>query len=189
MWTASQFSVWVTSNLSVLQESTSAFVWCSWCWACWSLWCWHGWPKMASISAAAPKCPPRKRQETRKTKRMKVRKTWLLNSYVLSLYSNTCRYRAEFLIAASIPTEAKPDISVVQLNGPEEDRQMLRKVVKFLEAFDTKEQESDKNQKLADTMDKIFFWIYFISATLYFCAMIYVMVRRTCSVNHFDFWY
>ncbi|XP_050930050.1 5-hydroxytryptamine receptor 3A [Lates calcarifer] len=85
--------------------------------------------------------------------------------------------------------EAKPDISVVQLNGPEEDRQMLRKVVKFLEAFDTKEQESDKNQKLADTMDKIFFWIYFISATLYFCAMIYVMVRRTCSVNHFDFWY
>ncbi|XP_040918608.1 5-hydroxytryptamine receptor 3A-like [Toxotes jaculatrix] len=84
---------------------------------------------------------------------------------------------------------AKADISVVQVNGSEEDKQMLRKVVNFLEAFDAKELQSERNQKFASTVDKAFFWFYFFFGTVYFCAMTYVMVRYTCTVNHFDFWY
>ncbi|XP_071329643.1 5-hydroxytryptamine receptor 3A-like [Trachinotus anak] len=88
-----------------------------------------------------------------------------------------------------VPTEAKPDISVVQLNGSEEDKHMLRKVVKFLEAFEAKDLECERHQMFANTLDKIFFWFYFIFGTLYFCTMTYVMIKHTCKVNHFDFWY
>lgn len=93
------------------------------------------------------------------------------------------------IIATSIPTEAKADISVIQLNGSEEDKRMLRKVVNFLEAFDAKELERERYQRFANTVDTIFFWSYFFFGTVYFCAMTYVMVRHTCTVNHFDFWY
>ncbi|XP_023265867.1 5-hydroxytryptamine receptor 3A-like [Seriola lalandi dorsalis] len=85
--------------------------------------------------------------------------------------------------------ETKPDISVIQLNGSEEDKQMLRKVVNFLEAFEAKDKESERYQKIANTLDKIFFWFYLVFGTLYFCAMTYVMVKYRCEVNHFDFWY
>ncbi|XP_039980171.1 5-hydroxytryptamine receptor 3A-like [Xiphias gladius] len=85
--------------------------------------------------------------------------------------------------------EAKADISVIQLNGSEEDKRMLRKVVNFLEAFDAKELERERYQRFANTVDTIFFWSYFFFGTVYFCAMTYVMVRHTCTVNHFDFWY
>ncbi|XP_022608432.1 5-hydroxytryptamine receptor 3A-like [Seriola dumerili] len=85
--------------------------------------------------------------------------------------------------------EAKPDISVIQLNGSEEDKQMLRKVVNFLEAFEAKDKESERYQKIANTLDKIFFWFYLVFGALYFCAMTYVMVKYRCKVNHFDFWY
>lgn len=54
------------------QESTSVFVWCSWCWACWCRWCLHGWLNMARSSFY------QENLETRKRKRMKVRKSLFL---------------------------------------------------------------------------------------------------------------
>lgn len=80
------------------------------------------------------------------------------------------------------------DISVVQLKGSEEDSRMLRKVVNFLEALSAKEQESERYENIANTIDTVFFWFYFGFGTLYFCGMMYVMVRYTCQINHLDFW-
>ncbi|XP_059204843.1 uncharacterized protein LOC131984007 [Centropristis striata] len=85
--------------------------------------------------------------------------------------------------------EAKADISVVQLNGSEEDSRMLRKVVNFLEAFAAQTAESERNRKFAKKLDQIFFWLYSILGTIYFFAMIFTMAKHQCVVNHFDFWY
>ncbi|XP_008301742.1 zinc-activated ligand-gated ion channel [Stegastes partitus] len=85
--------------------------------------------------------------------------------------------------------EAKADISVIQLDASQENTETLRKVVKFLEALDTKEVEKEQHQRIANLLDKIFFWFYFILGITYFVAMTTVMVKYTCSVNHFDFWY
>ncbi|XP_056262933.1 5-hydroxytryptamine receptor 3C-like [Pseudoliparis swirei] len=84
--------------------------------------------------------------------------------------------------------EVKADISVIQLTGSEDNSHLLRKVVDFLEAFDAKTQESNRNEMFADKLDKIFFWLYLICGTIYFIAMTYVMAEYECSVNHFDFW-
>ncbi|XP_054615670.1 5-hydroxytryptamine receptor 3A-like isoform X2 [Dunckerocampus dactyliophorus] len=83
--------------------------------------------------------------------------------------------------------QVKADISVIQLNDSE-DNQMLKKVVDFLEAMKAKELETGKNEIYADKIDKAFFWFYFILGALYFCAMITVMVKYNCQVNHLDFW-
>ncbi|KAG7242836.1 hypothetical protein INR49_018091 [Caranx melampygus] len=88
----------------------------------------------------------------------------------------------------SIPAEDKPDITVIQLNGSE-DKQMLRKVVNFLEGMEASNADCERYQTFASLLDKIFFWIYFILSTLYFCVMISIMVKHKCEVNHFDFWY
>lgn len=93
------------------------------------------------------------------------------------------------VIATSGLTDAKADISVVQLTASEEQGQMLRKVVNFLEGLKAKELEKERYQAFANTLDQIYFWLYLILGTIYFCAMIYVMVKYTCTVNHFDFWY
>ncbi|XP_028268395.1 5-hydroxytryptamine receptor 3A-like [Parambassis ranga] len=85
--------------------------------------------------------------------------------------------------------ESKADISVIQLNDSHESIQVLRKVVAFLEGLDAKEVEIEQRQKFANTLDHIFFWIYFICGSAYSCAMTYVMVEHKCSVNHFHFWY
>ncbi|XP_070780086.1 5-hydroxytryptamine receptor 3A-like [Enoplosus armatus] len=85
--------------------------------------------------------------------------------------------------------EAKADISVVQLNASEDDSRMLRKVVNFLEDIDAKTLESERHEVFANKVDKAFFWCYLFFGTIYFCAMFYVMVKYTCTVNHFDFWY
>ncbi|XP_063760315.1 5-hydroxytryptamine receptor 3A-like isoform X2 [Eleginops maclovinus] len=85
--------------------------------------------------------------------------------------------------------EAEADISVVQISGPEEDERMLKRVVNFLEAFDSEKMKSNKNFRFADKIDKIFFGIYSICGTIYFIAMTVVMVKYTCEVNHFEFWY
>ncbi|XP_041813361.1 5-hydroxytryptamine receptor 3A-like [Chelmon rostratus] len=85
--------------------------------------------------------------------------------------------------------EAKAGISVVQPDASEEHSRMLRKVVNFLQDLHAKEQESERHQKLANILDKTFFWFYFILGIIYFSAMSYVMVNYKCSVNHFDFWY
>ncbi|XP_026181542.1 5-hydroxytryptamine receptor 3A-like isoform X2 [Mastacembelus armatus] len=83
--------------------------------------------------------------------------------------------------------ENQADISVVKLGGSE-DSQMLRKVVKFLDAIKAKELESERCKAIANRLDTIFFWFYFILGTVYFCAMTYVMVRYECKIDHFDFW-
>ncbi|XP_069558838.1 5-hydroxytryptamine receptor 3A [Brachyistius frenatus] len=83
--------------------------------------------------------------------------------------------------------EIKADISVIQLTVPE-DTQMLRRVVKFLEDFAAKEMETEHNRKFANTLDKIFFWFYFICGTVYVCVMNTMMVKQKCIVNHFEFW-
>lgn len=93
------------------------------------------------------------------------------------------------MIAPSFPTETKSDISVIQLNASEEHGQMLRKVVNFLEGLEAKELKSESCHKFANRLDKIFFWFYSVLGTVYFSAMIYVMVNYECKVNHFDFWY
>ncbi|XP_077374819.1 5-hydroxytryptamine receptor 3A-like [Festucalex cinctus] len=83
--------------------------------------------------------------------------------------------------------EVKVDVSVIQL-GNSEENEMHRKLADFLDAIKTKEAECDRNEALADRIDKTFFWFYFILGTLYFCAMITVMVLYECKVNHLDFW-
>lgn len=88
-----------------------------------------------------------------------------------------------------ILSEIKADISVVQLNASEGDSRMLKKIVDFVEDLSAKSADSEKCQRFAETVDKIFFWLYLIIGTAYFITMIGVMVLHTCSVNHFDFWY
>ncbi|XP_024920453.1 5-hydroxytryptamine receptor 3A-like isoform X2 [Cynoglossus semilaevis] len=85
-------------------------------------------------------------------------------------------------------TEAKGDISVIKLNGPEEENQMLQRVVKILQSFENKELENEKYQNRANAIDKAFFWLYFVCSTLYFCSMLTVMRTYECTVNHFNFW-
>lgn len=86
-------------------------------------------------------------------------------------------------------TEVKADISVVQLSTTEEHTRMLREVVNFLKELEAKELELERFERLANKLDKIFFWFYLVSITIYFIAMIYVMIKYKCQVNHFDFWY
>ncbi|XP_049600671.1 uncharacterized protein [Syngnathus scovelli] len=81
----------------------------------------------------------------------------------------------------------KADVSVIRLDNSEE-QQMHRKVMDFLDAIKAKEAECERNKALADRIDKTFFWFYFILGTLYFCAMIVVMVKYKCEVDHLDFW-
>lgn len=82
--------------------------------------------------------------------------------------------------------EVQADISVIQLDNSEQT-QMHRKLTDFLDAVKAKEEECDRNEALADRIDKAFFWFYFILGTLYFCTMITVMVKYECDVNHLDF--
>ncbi|XP_057672968.1 5-hydroxytryptamine receptor 3A-like [Corythoichthys intestinalis] len=82
--------------------------------------------------------------------------------------------------------EVAGDISVIQIDNSEEN-QMYRKVIDFLNAIKAREVDSDRKQALADRLDKIFFWFYFIVGTAYFCAMITVMVKYDCNVNHLEF--
>ncbi|KAI9539260.1 hypothetical protein NQZ68_005339 [Dissostichus eleginoides] len=86
-------------------------------------------------------------------------------------------------------TEVKADVSVVQIRSPEEDGGMLKRVVNFLEAVDADTLKKDRDLKFANNLDKTFFWFYSIGATMYFIAMIIVMVKYRCVVNHFEFWY
>ncbi|KAM9783499.1 5-hydroxytryptamine receptor 3A-like isoform X2 [Syngnathus typhle] len=81
----------------------------------------------------------------------------------------------------------KADMSVIRLDNSEE-QQMHRKLMDFLDAIKAKEAECERNKALADRIDKTFFWFYFILGTLYFCAMIVVMVKYKCEVDHLDFW-
>lgn len=92
-------------------------------------------------------------------------------------------------MCTSIPAEDKPDITVIELNGSDENKQMLRKVVNFLEGMEATNADCERYEAFAGTLDKIFFWTYFILGSLYFCAMISVMAKHKCKVNHFDFWY
>lgn len=89
----------------------------------------------------------------------------------------------------SLPTEVKADVSVVQISSPEEDGGMLKRVVNFLEAVDADTLKKDRDLKFANHLDKTFFWFYSIGGTMYFIAMIIVMVQYRCVVNHFEFWY
>lgn len=66
---------------------------------------------------------------------------------------------------------------------------MLRKVFNFLEALDAQTMKIERNQMVANKIDKTYFWFYLILGTMYFFAMTYVMINYTCTVNHFDFWY
>ncbi|CAJ1075123.1 -hydroxytryptamine receptor 3A-like [Xyrichtys novacula] len=88
-----------------------------------------------------------------------------------------------------VDDETKADISVVQLNASEGDSRMLRRVVAFLDDLSSKSEECDKCQRIAETLDKIFFWCYLILGTAYFVSMSCIMVFHDCEVNHFDFWY
>ncbi|XP_036004086.1 zinc-activated ligand-gated ion channel-like [Fundulus heteroclitus] len=83
--------------------------------------------------------------------------------------------------------EAKGDISVIQRDASE-DSQSLQKIVRVLEAYNTKQAESERYQKLADKLDKIFFWGYFIVSVVYVSAMTLVMVEYQCEIDHFTFW-
>ncbi|KAJ0001343.1 hypothetical protein NQD34_006363 [Periophthalmus magnuspinnatus] len=84
--------------------------------------------------------------------------------------------------------ESRPDISIVQTEPTEEHIQLLRKVVSFLQELDAKEKQSDKYERLADVLDKSFFWIYLVFSIAYFSGMLYVMVNLVCIIDHFDFW-
>lgn len=185
-------SCWPSVCLSVLQEPTSVFAWSSWCLACWCPWCWQGLPqKETSFLSAVPNVQLPNAQQTRRRKKMKVRRTRC---------SHSLRFRHRFfwrtvntlwpaLIAVSIPTEAKADISVVPPDASEEHTRMLRNVVNFLEGLGAQQLKRDRYQKIAKRIDEIFFWFYLFFGSIYFFAMTYVMVNYTCNVNHFDFWY
>ncbi|XP_029365133.1 5-hydroxytryptamine receptor 3A-like isoform X2 [Echeneis naucrates] len=83
--------------------------------------------------------------------------------------------------------DVKPDISVVHLNESE-DTQMLRKMVNFLEAVKAKERKCERSERLANILDKAFFWLYFILGSGYFSSMIYVMVNHKCYIDNYKFW-
>ncbi|XP_056871657.1 5-hydroxytryptamine receptor 3A-like isoform X3 [Takifugu flavidus] len=85
--------------------------------------------------------------------------------------------------------ETKPDVSVVPLGDSEGQIELLRKVVSFLKSLQEKEQESERFEKLANTLDNVIFWLYLVLGSVYFIVMITVMVKYKCRVNHFDFWY
>lgn len=80
-------------------------------------------------------------------------------------------------------TETKVDVT------SEEQVQMLRKVVKFLEDMCAKDAENERHYQFADKVDKIIAWLYFVIGAIYFLCMIIVMVKYRCQINHFDFWY
>lgn len=88
-----------------------------------------------------------------------------------------------YQVSSSVSTEAKVDAS------SEEQAEMLRKVVKFLEDMVAKEAESEKHYQFANKVDRIIAWIYLVIGGLYFVCMIIVMVKYRCVINHFDFWY
>ncbi|XP_077590298.1 5-hydroxytryptamine receptor 3A-like isoform X2 [Stigmatopora nigra] len=75
------------------------------------------------------------------------------------------------------------DISVIRIADSGEN-QMYRKVMDFLNAINAREADSDRKQALADKIDKAFFWFYFTAGTVYFSAMITVMVKYECKVSH-----
>lgn len=89
----------------------------------------------------------------------------------------------------STPAETKPDVSVVHLGDSADQAQLLRKVVSFLKTLHEKEQEKERFERIANTVDNIFFWFYLVLGTIYFIVMITVMVKYNCRVDHFDFWY
>lgn len=89
----------------------------------------------------------------------------------------------------STPGETKPDVSVIDPGDLEGQTQLLRKVVHFLQSLQEKQRQSERFERRANTVDNIVFWIYFVLGTIYFIAMISVMVKYKCKVNHFDFWY
>lgn len=78
---------------------------------------------------------------------------------------------------------------MVHLSDSESQTQLLRMVVSFLKSLQEKEQESVRFERLASTVDNIVFWLYLVLGTIYFIAMIAVMVNYNCRINHFDFWY
>lgn len=94
-----------------------------------------------------------------------------------------------FTACDSTPAETKPDVSVVPLGDSEGQIKLLRKVVSFLKSLQEKEQESERFEKLANTVDNKIFWLYLVLGSVYFIVMITVMVKYKCRVNHFDFWY
>ncbi|KAF0032757.1 hypothetical protein F2P81_015047 [Scophthalmus maximus] len=122
----------------------------------------------------------------------------IMNVYMLCLHYSTIGLELSvftqcntfsLLRYCAFLTEATADISVVQLNGPDDTNKMLRKVVNFLQACEDKDAESERRQIIANALDRTFFWFYLIFGSVYFCSMTYVMVNYTCTVNHFDFWY
>lgn len=93
------------------------------------------------------------------------------------------------LLPGSVSAEAKVDISGVQQTEPQQQAQVLRKVVRFLENMEAKDAEIEKHYEFANRVDKIYAWLYFILGTIYFFCMFYVMTKYKCTINHFDFWY
>lgn len=73
--------------------------------------------------------------------------------------------------------------------GSDDQTEILRKVVKFLDSMAANEAENEKYYQFANKVDKIIAWIYLIIGVSYFISMIVVMVKYKCSINHFDFWY
>ncbi|KAM4598256.1 5-hydroxytryptamine receptor 3A-like [Polymixia lowei] len=57
--------------------------------------------------------------------------------------------------------ESKAEVSAVNLKPLEEESQLLRKVVSFLDAVAAVDQEKKKCQDLAEKVDRICFWVYF----------------------------
>lgn len=78
---------------------------------------------------------------------------------------------------------------MVPLGDSEGQIELLRKVVGFLKSLQEKEQESERFEKLANTLDNVIFWLYLVLGSVYFIVMITVMVNYKCRVNHFEFWY
>ena len=59
----------------------------------------------------------------------------------------------------------------------------------FLKSFQEKQQETERFERLASTVDNIILWVYLVFGIIYFIVMISVMIKYNCRVNHFDFWY
>lgn len=85
-------------------------------------------------------------------------------------------------------TTSDDNVSVIKVNAPEEENGSLQKVVHFIERLDAQEKKNKRCERLANKLDKAYFWFYLILCMVYTAALVYLFVSYKCDVDHLGFW-